>query len=116
MSVIVHSQAKPLGRNARENFSSGILEMLERFSIRVYRVRVVFRDLNGPKGGIDKECALYISLVREGTVVVKSRAVSIGKAFSDALDRLKVVLQRRSSKRSRRRRSVIHEEIIDELP
>lgn len=42
---------------------------LERFAERIRKVRVQVRDFNGPRGGVDKNCQLVISLVPASTVV-----------------------------------------------
>ena len=39
---------------------------LQRFGPRITRVDVRFRDVNGPRGGIDKECEIRAHL-RDGT-------------------------------------------------
>ena len=70
---------------------------LERFAERIRRVRVQVRDLNGPRGGVDKSCLLVISLVPACTVVLESRGSNIyaaidclaGRAATSIVRRLK---------------------------
>lgn len=70
---------------------------LERFAERIKRVRVQVRDLNGPRGGVDKSCQLVISLVPAATVVLETRGSNIyaaidclvGRAATSVVRRLK---------------------------
>lgn len=70
---------------------------LERFAERIRKVRVQVRDLNGPRGGVDKSCQLVISLVPAATVVLETRDSNIyaaidclaGRAATSVVRRLK---------------------------
>jgi len=59
----------------------------DRFAESVEEVRVMVKDLNGPKGGIDTECQVRVHLRNMPSVIVQQRSESIGKALYNALDR-----------------------------
>ena len=44
---------------------------LDRFASRIEQVRVRLGDLNGPRGGVDKRCAVECDLGRLGSVVIE---------------------------------------------
>ena len=104
MVVTIVSQGKGLDRDARLRMKTGLMEALQRFSNRLRSLRIAFRDVNGPRGGVDKECTICVSLARSSAIVIKSRAETFRKAFSDAVERLKVALSRESKRRYRRSR------------
>lgn len=43
---------------------------LGRFTGRVRSLRVTLKDLNGPRGGLDKHCRIAIRLDRQGRLIV----------------------------------------------
>lgn len=61
-------------------------------------------DLNGPKGGIDRQCQVQAKLHDGSTVVVKSRSEGFGPAIDDALQKLlrRLVKQRKRLVEQRR--------------
>lgn len=75
----------------RMNFAS------QRFAQRIVTIRVRLRDLNGPRGGVDKSCQLMIGLREARTVVIKGRSESayalidsvVEKASNSIVRRLK---------------------------
>jgi ribosome hibernation promoting factor len=67
---------------------------LGRFGARVTRVAVTLTDLNGPRGGIDKQCRIIASLAPKGEVVVEVRDADIFIAIDRAADRLGRVMGR----------------------
>jgi ribosome hibernation promoting factor len=43
---------------------------LGRFAARIDRVRVRLSDVNGPRGGVDKQCRIAVALIPRGGVMV----------------------------------------------
>jgi len=68
---------------------------LDRFAARVEQVRVRLGDLNGPRGGIDKRCAVECDLGRHGSVVIEEVDDDLYAAIDRASTRLKVAVRRR---------------------
>ncbi len=63
---------------------------LGRFANVIRRVVVRVRDVNGPKGGHDKECRLVVTGAGLGSLVVSAVDADLGQAVdraSEAMDR-----------------------------
>lgn len=60
---------------------------LGRFVSRIRRVSVILSDINGVRGGIDKECRLQISLHPQGEVVVADVETSFEGAAANVSER-----------------------------
>jgi hypothetical protein len=54
------------------------------FALQIERVTARFKDLNGPRGGVDTECHLQIVMVARPDLVVRERAVDARRAFDGA--------------------------------
>jgi hypothetical protein len=63
-----HSENWPVG-----DWASLIQEALGRFDEKIQRVQLVLVDVNGPKGGLDKECRLVIHPRRMPPIVIHDR-------------------------------------------
>jgi ribosome-associated translation inhibitor RaiA len=59
-----------------------------RFASRVEKLTVRVDDVNGPRGGVDKECVIVASLVPSGGVKVEERDLDLYQAVDRATDRL----------------------------
>ena len=82
---------------------------LGRFVSHIRRVSVVFRDINGARGGIDKECRLQISLHPHGEVVVADVDTAVEGAAANVSERaartVARLLERSRESRSERDRN-----------
>jgi len=61
---------------------------LDRFDDRIEEIEASVADLNGPRGGIDKECRLRALLVRGGEVVARATDADSYSAIVQAVHRL----------------------------
>lgn len=68
---------------------------LGRFSPQIQRVAVYLADLNGPKGGVDKQCRLVARLLRLGVVTVEEQDAELTALIDRASDRLARAVQRK---------------------
>src|SRR5688572_16115384 len=62
-------------------------------------VEVRLSDVNGPRGGVDKECAIRVTLPREGVVFVRATGGDAYATVDKAASRLKLALARRVGRR-----------------
>jgi putative sigma-54 modulation protein len=69
-------------------------------------VEVRLSDVNGPRGGVDKSCAITVALRRLGVVFASARGVDAYATVDHAASRIHAVLTRRLSRRRGNRRSV----------
>ena len=59
---------------------------------------VKMRDINGEKGGVDKECKIIMKAKKLGTIVVTNRDSQAGPAFRGALQKLLTTFRKRQNK------------------
>jgi putative sigma-54 modulation protein len=61
---------------------------LGRFGTRITAVKVTIEDLNGPRGGVDKQCRMTAALASAGHLWVEVLDTAITPAVDQAADRL----------------------------
>jgi len=64
----------------------------DRFQRHIHEIDVVLRDVNGPRGGIDKRCLVRTRLRRGGSLQVEEAHTSFVGAIRAAAKRLRRVL------------------------
>lgn len=67
---------------------------LRRMSSLVPRAKVLFSDVNGPRGGIDKRCQVELNTEANGKVVISSLASDWRTALDQSLQRATRALSR----------------------
>ena len=61
---------------------------LRRMTQRVSTARISFKDINGPRGGVDKHAQIQLHLESHGTVIVGATASNWRTALEEALRRI----------------------------
>lgn len=79
---------------------------LERVAHLISDLVVSLVDLNGPKGGIDRQCQVQAKLHDGRAIVVKARSESFGPAIDQALHKLLRRLVKQRKRLVGQRRSV----------
>lgn len=105
MQVIFESRDDD-GAQLRDFSVERVRFALRRLTNWVPRAKVLFTDVNGPRGGVDKRCQVELSTEASGTVVIASLARDWRTALDRSLGRATRVLTRslqRSQKPSRGR-------------
>lgn len=75
------------------------LEKVEkRFGERITRIEAFFKDVNGPKGGVDKQCVFEARLRGHEPEAATALEADAYDAVKAAADRLERVLERRIGK------------------
>jgi putative sigma-54 modulation protein len=74
---------------------------LDQHDDRVASVNLQFHDLNGPKGGHDKEAKVIIGLRGAGDVIVEERGDDAYSILSVLADRVKQAVGRKIDKHAR---------------
>jgi ribosome-associated translation inhibitor RaiA len=77
---------------------------LGKFARAVERVTVRVRDVNGPRGGVDKHCAIKVVLTGLPSVVVEQKHASLQAAMDAALRRTEVAVRRSVKRRTTKAR------------
>ena len=73
------------------------------FSRHVGGVRVYLRDVNGPRGGVDKTCRVVVHLPGTGRAVVAGTAAEVYALVARTAGRLRRAIKRRLQRRRRLR-------------
>lgn len=69
-------------------------------------VEVRLSDVNGPRGGVDKECAIRVALHRKGVVFVRATGEDAYATVDKAVSRLKLAVARRIGRHRSVRRNL----------
>ncbi len=86
MQVLFESR-DPQGAEWREVAVRRLRFVLRRLSWLVPRARVRLSDVNGPRGGVDKQCRVELRTNHAGTVVITAMARDWQAALDAALAR-----------------------------
>lgn len=82
---------------------------LGRISARVDHVAITLTDINAQKGGVDKQCRVYVTVRRLGTIVTEGRHENELASIDKALRRARRVILKRLKRRvSRARKQLDH--------
>jgi len=81
MQVLFESR-DPQGAQLRELTERRVRFVMRRLTWLVPRAKVQLSDVNGPRGGVDKQCRVELKTANAGTVVVTAMA----REWHDALD------------------------------
>jgi ribosome-associated translation inhibitor RaiA len=103
MQVIFESR-HPSGAALRDVAVERVRFAMRRLTWLVPRAKVQLSDVNGPRGGTDKQCQIELS-TNAGTVVVSSLAKDWRGALDLALQRAARVLVRSQQRQSKPDRS-----------
>lgn len=112
MRLEIHAQNVPVTQKLQAHIERKLQFALDRLGSRVTSVSVHVEDVNGPKGGPDKQCRILAQVKPSGKVVVKETgedafqsvslaAEKIGRAIRKRID--KVIDKRRATAKPRSR-------------
>ena len=101
MELTIRQHDVNVDESLREHIERRINAALDRFEPRISRVTVRLRDLNGPRGGADKECHIAVKLIRSGELFIEQRDDNLHAAVSTAANRAAEVVRRAVARRKR---------------
>lgn len=78
---------------------------LGKFAHSIERATVRLKDINGPRGGIDKICRIKVVLSGFPSLVIEEQALSFNEAFDKALSRTENAVRRQLQRRQSRKRT-----------
>jgi hypothetical protein len=87
MQIQIESSRLDEARESRATLEQRVRFVLRRLRGKVQQARISLRDINGPRGGVDKQCRLMLKTDGCGTLVVTSQARSSADALDNALKR-----------------------------
>ncbi|TXH90547.1 MAG: HPF/RaiA family ribosome-associated protein [Rhodoferax sp.] len=88
----------------REESLQRVRFALRRIKTVVLRAQVMFTDINGPRGGVDKHCLLAVKTDKSGSVVISSLASNWRSALDQSLERMVRNLNRTIHRQQRKGR------------
>lgn len=95
MQIQICGRGIHVGDRLREHIELRVRFALQRFAQRIRKVRVQLRDLNGPRGGLDKSCHLMVCLTPAATVFIEDRSPSVYAAINRVVDKAATSIVRR---------------------
>ena len=104
MQIEVCGREVYVSQQLREYIERRIQFALQRFQ-RIAKIRVKLRDLNGPRGGVDKSCQLTIGLTAAATLIIEGRSQNAYAAIDSVVDKAFTSIVRRLKRKGRRRRN-----------
>lgn len=104
MHVSVNAPVELVKRPFHKAVMDETKQVLGRFSGRISRVQVRVSDENGPRGGVDKQCLVNVTVPRYGRVTASAKHRNSRAAVSLAISRARRILLTRIQKRSTRLR------------
>jgi putative sigma-54 modulation protein len=99
MQFEIHAKDIPISEQLRGHIKRRLCFALERFAMRIGKVRVSVGDVNGPRGGVDKRCRVAIVLMPSTTVVMENRDSNIYVAIDLVADKAGRCIGRRLKRR-----------------
>jgi ribosome-associated translation inhibitor RaiA len=94
----------PIAQHDRDYLRRKLGTKLGKFARAVERVSVRIRDVNGPRGGVDKRCTIKVTLAGLPSVVVEERRASLQAAMDGAMRRAETAVKRSLKRRTARAR------------
>ena len=104
MRLEIRRRSVKVTEELRAYLKERLRSALGRFARHIDLVRVYLRDVNGPRGGVDKLCAIKVVLTRLPSVVVEAQHASLQAAMDGALQRTERAVKRSMQRRTARSR------------
>jgi putative sigma-54 modulation protein len=102
MQIEINNQRNLLGQDAQMNAIARIETSFSKFRNRIKSVVLTAKDLNGPRGGVDKQCLILVSLNGIGDVVATVEHASLSQAIGSAIKSAERSITRRVRKAARK--------------
>jgi len=92
-------------KSLKLDIAEAIQSAVDRFGSRVRKVSVSIRDVNGPRGGEDKQCRCVVHLNRMSPIVIEETGASYGSLLHCVAQRLTYNLSQRVERLQQVRRT-----------
>ena len=99
MELEIRGQNIRVGDRLHEQVERQMNFALGQFESWISNATVLLEDINGPKGGIDKQCRVIVSLKGGKTLKIEDLDADISIAVNRAADRVGQVVSREIDKR-----------------
>ena len=98
MKFSIKSHHVKLDEKTNDTMKRRLRFALGRFGDSINEVTVRLADLNGPKGGVDKECLIVVKLRKGGDVIVQGSGKDYTATLNYCADRIGRAVERELSK------------------
>ena len=102
MKINIIKRKLELEKEQHEEAISRCERLCKRFVDSINSVTMRLSDINGPKGGIDKECIVQIQLINGGVITAAKRHEHVPGAIHRSLDTARALLRRKLGQKKRR--------------
>lgn len=100
MNLQISGREEKVSDRLREHIERRVKFALQRFAQHIRKMHVQLRDLNGPRGGIDKSCKLTIFLLSGAAMVLEERGPNAYGAIDCLVDKAaRIIVGRLERKR-----------------
>jgi len=101
MKIELHCDGLPANDKLHVHVQRRLGQALGRFRDRVQWARVWLKDVNGPRGGNDKQCLVQLRLKGASDIILREREVDAQSAFNRAAGRVVYALVRQLGRQRR---------------
>jgi putative sigma-54 modulation protein len=98
MYLNINTQNITLSGELRNKIRAKFALLLQTDQHKIQSIQLTLTDINGPKGGQDKQCQIRLNLSGIPSILISQRQSSMSKAFSCAYSKLTNTLRRKLSK------------------
>ncbi|KZY76386.1 hypothetical protein A3740_12955 [Oleiphilus sp. HI0068] len=105
MNISVNTRTAFISPGVRFDLERRLGRMYRKAAGSIQRINVNLEDVNGPKGGVDKQCKVKVTLFGLPSILITTTRDSTEKAFVDALQKVNQTLFRKLKKHNRVRRA-----------
>lgn len=106
MQLTLHFSGGKRSTFGKHDYEGILTHALERFAHRLKQVSLYVEDVNGPRGGIDKQCRCVLHLRKMPPVVIQDQDESMSSLIYRVANRAAYALSQKAERiKSRKQRS-----------
>lgn len=112
MQINIHFSGGKRSDFGNHDFEQVFAGSLPRFDNRMKKVNVYIQDINGPKGGIDKQCRCILHLRRMPPIVIQDQDENMTALLYRVANRASFVLSQKIDRKKKRKRQKVGEHLL----
>ena len=116
MQIKIHFSGGKRSDFGNHDFEQVFANSLQRFHHRLKKVHVYIEDINGPKGGIDKQCRCVLHVRRMPPIVIQDQDESMNALLYRVANRASYVLIQKVDRKKKRNRQKVGEHLLATNP
>lgn len=102
MNIQIHTHGFELDDELREHLARRLAYALNHGLTQISRIIVRCADINGPRGGVDKQCTIEVRLKGASAIVIEDTQADLRVAIDRAAERAGRTLDRQLNRRLNR--------------